>query len=93
MVLYCFIKIEIEVVNIPHGVVICVNYYVSKCVGYCLNKKCNSACLKALQCNVRKCEKLPDFFVYHFLSNFNKGLKPKSLLQLNIREVKGITEY
>lgn len=93
MVLHCFIKIKIEVVNIPQSVVICVNYYATKCVKCCLNKKCNSAYLEVLQCNVRKCEKLPDFFVYHFLSNFNKGLKPKSLLQLNIREAKGITGY
>lgn len=93
MVLYCFIKIEIEVVNIPKSVSICVDYYASKYAKYCLNKKCDSTCLEVPQCNVRKCKKLPDFFIYRFSSYFNQGLKPKSLLQLNILGVRRITGY
>lgn len=94
MVFYYYFKIEIEVVNIPRSTVVCVNYYAFKYVGYCLNEKCNNTHLKVLQYNVRKCEKLPDFFIYQFLSNFNKGYsKSKNLLQLNILEIRRITGY
>ena len=75
-------------------VVICVYLCVFICAGYCLNKRCDRAYQNVQQCNVRKCKKLPDFFVYHFLSNFNKGyLKTKNLLQLNILGARRSTGY